>query len=127
MSRLFAAYMGGLMLRSIGIAAIAGICSWKVRNVAIRHAIWVAVLAALLLLPILDYYLPASWVPVRVQQIASQQRVMFQAVSLKPAVIPDGILLPALPSAAVPVQTRPLDWWRVAVTLYLLVAVAMLV
>jgi len=57
MSRFFIAYMGSLMLRSIGIAVIAGICSWRIRNVAIRHAVWVMVLAAMVLMPAIVFFL----------------------------------------------------------------------
>ena len=58
MSQLLVFYMGSLILRSIGIAVIAGICTWKIRNVAMRHAVWVAVLGSMLLMPVVDYLLP---------------------------------------------------------------------
>ena len=44
MARVLMLYLGSLMLRSMCIAAIAGVCTLWIRNVAVRHAIWVAVL-----------------------------------------------------------------------------------
>jgi beta-lactamase regulating signal transducer with metallopeptidase domain len=118
--------MGSLILRSIGIAAIAGICVWKIRNVAVRHAIWVAVLGALVLMPVVDDLLPATWVPVRIQKIASDQPIIFRGVSVKSSGVPQ-ILVSATPAAesSMPAQSNPVDWWRVAAVLYALVAFAM--
>lgn len=121
MFKLLALYMGSLMLRSIGIAAIAGICTWKVRNVAIRHAAWVAVLGAILLLPFVDYLLPPAWVPARIQQIAAEQKVTLSIVSASPSSVSQ-ILVPV---AAVPAQSNPVNWWSVTAMLYALVAFGM--
>jgi beta-lactamase regulating signal transducer with metallopeptidase domain len=128
MSRFFIAYMGSLMLRSIGIAVIAGICSWRIRNVAIRHAVWVMVLAAMVLMPAIDYMLPPSWVPDRVQEIFSEYSQPRPALALKAAILSESSVSivesqPALQTS--PIDPRPADWWRVAVVLYLLVAFVM--
>jgi len=126
MSHLLALYMGSLILRSLGIALIAGICSWKIRNVAIRHAVWVIVLVAVLVMPAADYVLPASWVPARIQQIAAENSVTLRI----PTARKDGVLqnpAPPTPSVPLPARTKPVDLWSVAATLYTLIAFAMFI
>ncbi len=124
MSQLLALYMGNLILRSTGIALIAGICSWKIRNVAMRHAVWVAVLSSMLLMPVVDYLMPASWVPAQIQRIAAEQAVTFRIPSTRTASVPQ---TPATaPTAmALPNRPSPVNLWNVAATLYGLVALAM--
>jgi len=126
MSHLLALYMGSLILRSIGIAVIAGICSWKIRNVAIRHAVWVVVLGSILLMPAADYLLPATWVPARIQQLAAEQPVTFHIVSARAggAPLPHS---PAEAALALPARSKPVDLWNVAVAIYVLVAFAMFI
>ena len=122
MSHLLALYMGSLILRSIGIALVAGICSWKIRNVALRHAIWVGVLGSMLLMPAVDYLLPPSWVPARIQQIAAEQPVSIRIAS-------PGATVASKPAASAPLPSRShaVDWWSVAAALYALVTFAMFV
>jgi beta-lactamase regulating signal transducer with metallopeptidase domain len=105
---------------------IAGICSWKIRNVAIRHAVWVIVLGVVLLMPAVDYLLPASWVPARIQRIASEQPVTLRIPSTRAAAVPQ---IPEPPTATVTLSNRPsfVNLWNLAATLYALVAFAMFV
>jgi len=118
--------MGSLIVRSIGIAVIAGICTWKMRNVAARHAVWVAVLGAMLLMPASDYLLPASWVPVRLQQSSMEQTIVFTASAVKSATVPTVFRLPAETASPAPNHASTLDWWKVASVFYVLLAFAML-
>jgi len=125
MSQLLALYMGSLILRSIGIAVIAGICSWKIRNVAIRHAVWVAVLAAVLLMPAADYLLPASWVPARIQQVAAKQPASIRVASARATVQHPSAPTPSAVKSSI--RPSPVNLWNFAATLYALVAFAMFV
>jgi beta-lactamase regulating signal transducer with metallopeptidase domain len=122
MAQLLAAYLASLILRSIGIAFVAGICSCKIRNVAVRHAVWVAVLAAMLLMPAADFLLPASWVPTRIQQIAPKQSVPIRVASPVETIA----TIPAAP-AALPSRAAVVDWWSVAAALYAMVTFAMFI
>jgi len=124
MSQLLAFYMGSLILRSIGIALIAGLFSWKIRNVAIRHAISVAVLGVMMLMPAVDYLLPPSWVPPRIQEIAARQPIPMRTVSVRRTGVPERTPPSAAPVTA-PVVRAALDWWRIAAALYALVVFAM--
>jgi beta-lactamase regulating signal transducer with metallopeptidase domain len=119
MAQLVAVYWVSLILRSIGIALIAGICCWKIRNAAVRHAVWVAVLGAMLLLPVCDYFLPDSWVPAGIQQIT--------IVSVRSPEFPLAQSPLPLSAGASPIQPEGTDWWNVAAALYVLVAAAMFV
>jgi len=124
MSQLLAFYMGSLILRSIGIALIAGVFSWKIRNVAIRHAISVAVLGVMMLMPAVDYLLPPSWVPARIQEIAARQPIPMRIFSVRRTGVPERTPPSAAPVTA-PVVRAALDWWRIAAALYALVVFAM--
>ena len=124
MSQLLAVYMGSLILRSIGIALIAGLFSWKIRNVAIRHAISVAVLGVMMLMPAVDYLLPPSWVPPRIQEIAARQPIPMRTVSVRRTGVPERTPPSAAPVTA-PVVRAALDWWRIGAALYALVVFAM--
>lgn len=124
MSQLLAVYMGSLILRSIGIALIAGLFSWKIRNVAIRHAISVAVLGVMMLMPAVDYLLPPSWVPAGIQEIAARQPIPMRTVSVRRTGVPERTPPSAAPVTA-PVVRAALDWWRIAAALYALVVFAM--
>jgi hypothetical protein len=53
-------YLASLILRSIGIAYVAGICSWKISQCHPATCECVAVFGAMLLMPPVDYLLPAS-------------------------------------------------------------------
>jgi uncharacterized protein (TIGR03435 family) len=48
------------MLRSIVVAMLAGICTWRMQNVARRHAVWTAVLAIMMLMPLADRIVPSA-------------------------------------------------------------------
>ena len=124
MSQLLAVYMGSLILRSIGIALIAGVFSWKIRNVAIRHAISVAVLGVMMLMPAVDYLLPPSWVPAGIQEIAARQPIPMRIFSVRRTGVPERTPPSAAPVTA-PVVRAALDWWRIAAALYALVVFAM--
>ena len=123
MFQLLGLYMGSLLLRSIGIALFAALLCWRIRNVAIRHAVWVAVLGAMMLMPAVDFLLPPSWVPVRIRQIAAEQPTAFRNVSAKAVEAPQTLL----PENSLPAQPKPVDWWQVAAMLYVVVAAAMFV
>src|SRR6185295_8689444 len=125
MSQLLAVYLGSLILRSIGIALIAGILTWKLRNVAMRHAVWVAVLGAMLLMPAIDYLLPTSWVPDRLQDSAVGQKIVVTVHAVKSSNVLS-ILPPTVQRAApAAVHVRSVDWWRVSALLYGIVALTM--
>ena len=124
MSQLLAVYMGSLILRSIGIALIAGLFSWKIRNVAIRHAISVAVLGVMMLMPAVDYLLPPSWVPAGIQEIAARQPIPMRIFSVRRTGVPERTPPSAAPVTA-PVVRAALDWWRIGAALYALVVFAM--
>jgi beta-lactamase regulating signal transducer with metallopeptidase domain len=126
MSQLLVLYLGSLTFRSICIALVAGICSWKIRNVSVRHAVWVVVLGSILLMPAVDYLLPPTWVPARIQQIAAEQPVTFHIVSAGAAASPQPHA-PATAAVALPAQSKPVDLWNIAATLYALVAFAMFI
>src|SRR5215203_2150263 len=115
MAQLLAIYLASLILRSIGIAFVAGICSWKIRNVAVRHAIWVAVLVAVLLMPVVDFLLPASWVPARIQQIVAKQPATIRIISVRDAKHA-GPIEPFAPAVSPTLMARAdvVDWWNVA-------------
>jgi beta-lactamase regulating signal transducer with metallopeptidase domain len=56
-------YLGGLILRTLVIAVLVWIATLFVRNAAMRHAMWTAVLILMLLLPFVDLALPQTMVP----------------------------------------------------------------
>jgi beta-lactamase regulating signal transducer with metallopeptidase domain len=128
MFQLLTFYMGSLILRSIGIALVAGLFSLKLRNVAIRHAIGVALLASMLLMPAVDFLLPPSWIPARIQQIASNPPVVMRVVSAGNAK-DTGRIAASTPAATATLSAaaKSVNWWDVAAALYALVALTMFI
>jgi GWxTD domain-containing protein len=123
--------LGSLMLshltdasvRSLGLAlvAVVALLAARVRSVSARHAVWTAVLGAMLLLPLLTPLLPPIPVPILrsapvvVVPAAPQQMVFSVAVARGAAVSP------ARPTA------RPrLTWQQYGLALYLIVTLALL-
>jgi beta-lactamase regulating signal transducer with metallopeptidase domain len=118
MSRLLILYLGGLTLRFLVFAALGALVAFRVRSVATRHAIWTAVLACLLLMPVADAFLPAALVPEQAPEIV---------LPVQPFVtesVPVAVQY-ASTTAAVPVPVSR-DWWRVALIGWLVVAAALL-
>jgi polysaccharide export outer membrane protein len=140
MSESLILYLGSLMLRSIGIAAIAGLFSWRIRNVALRHAIWVAVLGLMLLMPVFDHLLPAAWVPNRLQYIAVDSAVTSPLLVLPSASFPASqhplpstlassplaVRLNTSGANASPIGRSHQVWWKAAAATYASVSFAML-
>lgn len=126
MSQSFVLYLGSLLVRSIGIAVIAGVCTWKMRDVAKRHAVWVAVLGAMLSMPVLDYLLPAQWVPNRIQRIVVEPAVVSPLVVLQSGgMTPSKHPLPSItPSPGF--AAAQFDWWKAVAAGYASVSFAML-
>lgn len=122
MSRVFILYLGSLAFRSLCIAAIAGVCTFWVRNVAARHAAWVAVLIAMLTMPLADAMLPSSWVPGSVERMTAEHLQVFQ-VAVVESVSQPAVSHPSI-AAAAPRQSR--DWWAVAALLYAFVGVGLM-
>jgi beta-lactamase regulating signal transducer with metallopeptidase domain len=118
-------YLGSLILRSIGIALVAGFLSWRIRNVVTRHAIGVAVLGAMLLMPVVDFLLPPSWVPARIRQIAARPPITIRVASVREA--KEETVPSASASASFATRSNPVDWWGIAAALYVFVACAMFI
>jgi GWxTD domain-containing protein len=73
MSRLVILYFGSLMFRSLLIGVLAWTVTIFLRGVANRHAVWVAVLLIMVLLPVFDAILPGPLVPGAVRDIVVQR------------------------------------------------------
>jgi len=121
MARDLVLYLGSLMLRSMCIAAIAGVCTLWIRSVAVRHAIWVAVLIAMLLMPVADAVLPVSWIPSQFKRIAVEKVQTIHLVSSVSVTQPTITLL----SAPAPATKRATDWWSIAAVIYVFVGLAL--
>jgi beta-lactamase regulating signal transducer with metallopeptidase domain len=118
MSRLLILYLGGLTLRFLVVAALGALIAFRLRSVATRHAIWTAVLACLLLMPVADAFLPAALVPEQAPGIV----LPVQAFVTEP--VPVAIQY-ASTIAAVPAPVSR-DWWQVALGGWMVVAAGLL-
>lgn len=118
-------YLASLMLRSLCIGLLAGVCALWVRNVAARHAIWMAVMIAMLVMPFADAVLPATWIPARVEGIAIQQ---VEQIEVMQVVMVETVSRPAppLPATAIPMPHKEFSWWSLMTALYALVGLALL-
>src|SRR5690242_17753889 len=92
MSQTIILYLVSLAWRSAVIATAAGLCTWRMRSVARRHAVWTAVLAIMLLLPLADRFVP----PLRFSN----------SVVVLPT--PDRYVSPFDPNVSMPTQSLPL-------------------
>jgi bla regulator protein BlaR1 len=92
MSQTIILYLGSLAVRSAVVASAAGLCTWRMRSVARRHAVWAAVLAIMLLLPLADQFVP----PLRF------------STSVATLPTPDRYVSPFDPNVSMPTQSLPL-------------------
>ena len=105
----FLLYLVSLMLRTLCIAALAGILTFKLRNVAARHAVWTAVLGSMLLMPVADIVLPAQFVPRPVKDVLLEQLPALDPVTTETLIEPEATeaVGPAFcRPARAPVETR---------------------
>jgi bla regulator protein blaR1 len=115
MSRMLVVYLGSLMVRSITVAMLAAIGTWRMKNPAHRHAVWLAVLAVMMLLPAVDVVLPVAATPAPLTIVTMPAE---PALSMTP-VVPESapaVTTPAAPDAPAGVNR---DWWGVAAAVYL--------
>jgi len=115
MSRLIILYLCSLTLRSLVLAALAGLVALRVRSVAGRHAVWTAVLGCMLLMPLADALLPASFIPARAPEIVLPVQTF---VVIAPAT---AIQSRAVALVPVPEQFHR-DWWQAAAFVWIGVA-----
>ena len=110
-------------VRSLCLALVAGLVllAARVRSVSARHAVWTAVLGAMLLLPFLTPLLPPIPVPIlRSAPVALMPAAPQQMIFSVP-VARGATVSPARPTA------RPgLTWQQYGLALYLIVALALL-
>ena len=64
MSGAFLWLLADTSVRALGIAIVGGLVALRVRNAAIRHAIWIAVLGSMLLMPVVSTVLPPLRLPI---------------------------------------------------------------
>lgn len=112
MSNILAGLLIESSLRATLLAALVAVALavLKVRASGVRHAAWTAVLAAMLLMPVLPYWLPAFVIPVP----ASAQRIAAVPLSLRvPQAVADAApaaeepLAPAIPVVTGSVREAP--------------------
>ncbi len=123
MSRLFILYLCSLMLRSLCIGVLGLLGTLFLKSVARRHALWCAVLAAMLLMPVLDGILPRSTIAVPVQRIAAFETPAGNYSSTSLIVPPTAVLSPG-PRALK--TSKDLDLWTAASVLYACVTALLL-
>jgi uncharacterized protein (TIGR03435 family) len=124
MSQVFILYLGSLMSRSLCIGVLGFLGTLFVKSVARRHALWCAVIAAMLLMPVLDGVLPKSFIAVPIQRIATFER--------PGAYLPSTSLVAAPTAALSPVSRAPntpkdLDLWTAMAALYACVTTLLLI
>src|SRR5215467_12939603 len=73
MSHSFLIYLASLTIRAWFVAALAGILTWRVRNIAVKHAIWLSALGIMTLMPLADFALPPWLVANSVPEITMQK------------------------------------------------------
>lgn len=111
MSRLLILYLCSLTLRSLVLAGLAGVATLRMRSVAGRHAVWTAVLACMLLMPLADALLPASFIPARAPEIVLPVQTF--------VVVPSAVVAQPRAVALAPVpEQRHRDWWQVTVLVW---------
>ena len=111
MSRMILLYLASLMLRSTGIVVLTWLLTFRLRSVALRHAIWVITLFSILLMPVTDAVLPAP----RILSVRDTH-----ASAPNPLAVPvSGLTAAAGQSPELQPQTRPaLNWWQIALSVY---------
>lgn len=113
-------YLADASVRSLGLALTALLALWLVRarSAAVRHAVWTAVVCAMLSLPLLSVTLPS--IPVRILQAAPAVVV--------PTPAPAKVGGPAQAQAAPAPASRANSpaWMSLLLAAYLLVAAALL-
>jgi beta-lactamase regulating signal transducer with metallopeptidase domain len=120
MSEGWVLYLGSLAMRSLGIAALAAVVTFRMRTAALRHGIWVAVLLMTLLMPATDVTLPAANVSVSYAPVQS----VLAAAAVKKVRPPASLLTNR--SAGIPVRTPLPNASQLALISYLLVVGALL-
>src|SRR5215813_13483952 len=112
MPQMLVLYLISVTIRSGCLVALAGILTLRLRNVAIRHAIWAAALGSTMLLPVADALVRAVPVPHAIRQVASQPSFL---------VFSEGSKLPPATESALPqypLEPRRHDWWRFSFVTY---------
>jgi GWxTD domain-containing protein len=125
--------LGSLMLSHLTDASVRSLClalvavvallAARVRSVSARHAVWTAVLGAMLLLPFLTPLLPPIPVPI----LRSAPVVVMPAPVPQPMVFRVPVARSATVSSARPTARPRLTWQQYGLALYLIVALVLLV
>jgi beta-lactamase regulating signal transducer with metallopeptidase domain len=118
MARAFIFYLLSLTLRSLVLAAFAGLLLMKSRSVAFRHAAWTVVLGSMLLIPIADLVLPKALVPASVPEVIRPIQA-FIVVAPESAV-------QSVPRTHTESTALPIDGWQIAVVLGMFVTFSLL-
>ncbi|MCE5306126.1 MAG: hypothetical protein LLG20_00640, partial [Acidobacteriales bacterium] len=122
-------FLGGWALRVTILAALAGavLCCFRIRDVAVRLAVWRAVIYGAMLMPVVSLVAPRIPLPIR----ATATRLPRQTINA--ASSPEIRVLTTTPLVRTPIvetQTpvrRPLSWPVVAMWVWAAVALAGLV
>src|ERR1041385_1533446 len=113
----FLSYLGGISLRAIGIASLAGLALWtfRVRSASHKHAVWTVVVMGMLIQAVAAFTLPS--LPLRVLRPASADTATANGI---PPAFPPNPVLPASHTAA------RISWSALAIGVYASVALALL-
>ena len=122
MSQTVVLYLGSLMLRSLCVAALAGVLTFRVRSIALRHAVWVVVLALTLLTPAAGVFVPTIRIPIPVQYAEAQPLPAVRNLITKPLrrteTSPQHVLVNA--------SRGYIDVWQFAAITYTIIGAALL-
>ncbi|MCX6622947.1 MAG: M56 family metallopeptidase [Acidobacteria bacterium] len=119
MSRFLLMILAGGSVRILLFGLLAFAISWRLRSAAVRHAVWTAVLAAMLLIAPLELMLPPLAPP------APMRTAVAYVVPPVP-VAPSLGMQPVIHSAVPPVHRR-FDWMAAVFLVYAVVGLALLV
>ncbi|MBE0658086.1 MAG: TonB family protein [Bryobacteraceae bacterium] len=103
------------MVRALALVAVAGVASLAMRKAgaAVRHAVWIAAAAGMLMLPVLQLTAPELRVPVWIERAAPASDVVIEPLPLE---VPEGAVVTSVPPQP---QPKPVDYGAILLAVYL--------
>lgn len=103
------------MVRSLALLAVAGLASLALRKAgaAVRHAVWIAAAAGMLMLPVLQLTAPELRVPVWIERAAPASDAVIEPLSLE---LPEGAVSTTVPPQP---QPKPVNYGAILLAVYL--------
>ncbi|MBA3974827.1 MAG: hypothetical protein C0504_11495 [Candidatus Solibacter sp.] len=103
------------MVRALALVAVAGVASLALRKTgaAVRHAVWIAAAAGMLMLPVLQLTAPELRVPVWIERAAAASDAVIEP---PPMELPEGAIVATVPPQPLP---KPVTYGAVLLAVYL--------